>query len=130
MEADLQEGQDFGIYSVKPFNVGVRLRRFEHFIKDARAHDMTKFCFGHVQKIVYCIMPRQYFVHEQKINVLPTGKRRQCLTHGSKLRAEKHDICRAISKSASRNSDFNKKHSGRVCLKGTYVRLCSKSYLI
>lgn len=67
MEADLQEGQDFGIYSVKPFNVGVRLRRFKHFIKDARARDMTKFCFGHVQKIVYCIMPRQCFAHEQKI---------------------------------------------------------------
>jgi len=31
VEADLQEGQDFGIYSLKPFNVGVRLRRFKHF---------------------------------------------------------------------------------------------------
>jgi len=41
MEADLKEGQDFGIYSVKPFNVGVRLRRFEHFIKDARAREFT-----------------------------------------------------------------------------------------
>lgn len=32
-KADLEEGQDFGIYSVKPFNVGVRLRRFKHFQK-------------------------------------------------------------------------------------------------
>ena len=29
--ADLEEAQDFGIYSVKPFNIGVRLRRFKYF---------------------------------------------------------------------------------------------------
>jgi hypothetical protein len=31
VEADLKEGQDFGIYCLKPFNVGVRLRTFEYF---------------------------------------------------------------------------------------------------
>lgn len=30
-KADLEEGQDFGIYHLKPFNVGVRLRRFQYF---------------------------------------------------------------------------------------------------
>jgi len=31
IQADLEEAQDFGIYQVKPFNIGVRLRRFEYF---------------------------------------------------------------------------------------------------
>lgn len=35
-QADLEEAQDFGIYHVKPFNVGVRLRRFEHFKRFSR----------------------------------------------------------------------------------------------
>ena len=31
IEADLQKGQDFAIYNVKPFKVAVRLRRFTYF---------------------------------------------------------------------------------------------------
>jgi len=31
VQADLEEAQDFGIYHVKPFSVGVRLRRFQYF---------------------------------------------------------------------------------------------------
>lgn len=31
VQADLEEAQDFGIYHVKPFSVGVRLRRFTYF---------------------------------------------------------------------------------------------------